>query len=235
MPEILPDGPDTGALTCPVRHTDLHSVDQSASLHSMSNSATEAGGLREVRRRETERRISRRALRLTAERGFDGFTVEELAEVVGISRRTFFNYFPSKEDALLGNPHESLSAAARETFLAGGPDGSLLPDLVELIASANDGQDVELADIKLFHQVLEREQRLVPMFMKRFAARAREIAELAAEREGTTADDRRIQLAVELMGALLGRSFKQLVEEDAVAPLGDVLRVNLAAARALLS
>lgn len=201
----------------------------------MGKSANEAVGLREVRRRDTERQINRHALRLTVARGFDGFTVEELAEAVGVSRRTFFNYFPSKEDALLGNPHDGLSAAAREIFLAGGPAGSLFGDLVELIASANDGEDVDLADVKLFHQVLEREQRLVPMFMKRFAARAREIAELAAEREGTTSEDPRIKLAVELMGALLGRSFKQLVEDDVVAPLGDVLRANLIAARGLLA
>ncbi|WP_353648717.1 TetR family transcriptional regulator [Nakamurella sp. A5-74] len=201
----------------------------------MDKSAIEVGGLREVRRRKTERRINRHALRLTVERGFDGFTVEELAEVVGVSRRTFFNYFPSKEDALLGNPHDGLSPAARAVFLAGGPEGSLFPDLVELVASANDGGDVDLADVELFHQVLEREQRLVPMFMKRFAARARDIAELAAEREGTTPQDPRIKLAVELMGALLGRSFKQLVEDDTPAPLSDVLRTNLAAARALLT
>lgn len=63
----------------------------------MTSSATDAPGLRELRRRETERRIVRHTLRLTADRGFDGFTVQELAEAVGISRRTFFNYFPSKE------------------------------------------------------------------------------------------------------------------------------------------
>lgn len=110
-----------------------------------------------------------------------------------------------------------------------------MPDLISLIASVNGGEDVDRSDLKLFHQVLEREQRLVPMFMKRFAARAREIAALAARRENTSPADPRIQLAVELMGALLGRSFKQLVEDDAVAPLADVLHANLAAARTLLA
>lgn len=201
----------------------------------MTDSAIDGPGLRETRRRETERRIVRHTLRLTAERGFDGYTVEELAEIVGISRRTFFNYFPSKEDALLGNPHEVLPSAELEIFLAGGPDGSLLPDLVSLVASVNGGEDVDPAELKLFHQVLEREQRLVPMFMKRFAIRAREIAEFAARRERTTPDDPRIQLAVELVGALLSRSFNQLAEGDAVAPLGAVMHANLAAARALLA
>lgn len=111
----------------------------------------------------------------------------------------------------------------------------MLPDLVSLVASVNGGEHVDPAELKLFHQVLEREQRLVPMFMKRFAIRAREIAEFAARRERTTPDDPRNQLAVELVSALLGRSFNQIAEDDAVAPLGAVMHANLAAARTLLA
>lgn len=43
------------------------------------------------------------ALALFAERGFEQTTVDDLAEAAGIGRRTFFRYFPSKNDVVYGD------------------------------------------------------------------------------------------------------------------------------------
>jgi AcrR family transcriptional regulator len=59
-------------------------------------------GLRERKRLATRRAIQRAALQVVRERGLDGATVDEISRVADVSPRTFFNYFPSKEDAILG-------------------------------------------------------------------------------------------------------------------------------------
>jgi AcrR family transcriptional regulator len=58
-------------------------------------------GLRERKRRETLRRIAETGLRLFLTYGYEATTLEEIAEAAGISRRTFFYYFKSKEEILL--------------------------------------------------------------------------------------------------------------------------------------
>ena len=46
------------------------------------------------------------ALRLVSERGLHGVTVEDITDAAGVSKRTFFNYFSCKEDALVGPGRE---------------------------------------------------------------------------------------------------------------------------------
>ena len=60
-----------------------------------------AQGLRERKRRETHRRIAETGLRLFLAQGYEGTTLDAIAAAAGISRRTFFSYFKSKDDILL--------------------------------------------------------------------------------------------------------------------------------------
>lgn len=72
-----------------------------------------AGGLRERNRKRVEDDLSRRAMELFAARGFDAVTVDAIADAAGVSRRTFFRYFPTKEDVFFARrrvEHEKLCA-----------------------------------------------------------------------------------------------------------------------------
>ncbi|UFU04104.1 TetR/AcrR family transcriptional regulator [Ruania suaedae] len=59
-----------------------------------------AAGLRERKRAQTRSELARAAFTLARERGVDGFTIDEVAETTGVSRRTFFNHFSGKEEAI---------------------------------------------------------------------------------------------------------------------------------------
>ena len=58
-------------------------------------------GLRERKKRLMRRRLSDTATRLFLARGFDAVGVAEIAEACGVSQKTVFNYFPTKESLLL--------------------------------------------------------------------------------------------------------------------------------------
>ncbi len=59
-------------------------------------------GLRERKKLQTRLALHRAALGLVDEHGFDAVTTDQIASRAGVSPRTFFNYFPTKESAVLG-------------------------------------------------------------------------------------------------------------------------------------
>ena len=62
-----------------------------------------SSGLRERTRRTVRAEIGATAMRLFLKQGFDATTMEQIAQEAGISRRSLFRYFGTKEDIVLGN------------------------------------------------------------------------------------------------------------------------------------
>src|SRR5699024_8962856 len=65
--------------------------------------------IREAKRRVVREALSSAARDLVLERGLDAITVEDIARAAGVSTRTFFNYFPTKDDAIIGVEPELIS------------------------------------------------------------------------------------------------------------------------------
>jgi len=65
---------------------------------------------REQKKAEVRDALVAAAGQLFVEQGFDGTTVDQIAERAGVSRRTFFRYFPSKEAIAFPRSEERLEA-----------------------------------------------------------------------------------------------------------------------------
>jgi len=55
---------------------------------------------RRAHKLRTERALQQAALNLFAQQGYDATTTDEIADLAGVSHRTFFRYFPTKESVL---------------------------------------------------------------------------------------------------------------------------------------
>ncbi|MFB6750173.1 TetR/AcrR family transcriptional regulator [Streptomyces sp. NPDC056353] len=67
----------------------------------MSEKGAAGGGLRERKKRATRAALAEAAVRLAAEHGAEKVTVEAISAAAGVSVRTFFNYFDSRDDAFV--------------------------------------------------------------------------------------------------------------------------------------
>ncbi len=101
-------------------------------------------GLRERKRIATRRTIEAAALGVVVERGLENVTVDEISHRADVSPRTFFNYFTSKEAALLGNAPELPDAEIVQAYVTG--SGNALQGLGALVSSTTDNEGGEDAD-----------------------------------------------------------------------------------------
>ncbi|MBB4567455.1 AcrR family transcriptional regulator [Rhizobium leucaenae] len=92
-------------------------------------------GRRERKRRQTRERIESVALSLFLERGFDGTTIEDITEAADVAKRSFFDYFPSREEVVFAW-QDSFSDELADAIAARPKDASIAEVIEGALTSA---------------------------------------------------------------------------------------------------
>ena len=146
-------------------------------------------GLRESKKERTRIEIAETAMRLFASRGFDHVTVAEVAEAVGVSEKTVFNYFPTKED-LFFDEVPAREAALRDAIRNRKPGESILVALRRL----QNGECPRLCSPGFagFARIIEASPALQAKELEVMARFVRTLSEAIQEELGISERDARI-------------------------------------------
>jgi AcrR family transcriptional regulator len=113
--------------------------------------------LRETKKHRTREAIGAEAMRLFATRGFDHVTVAEIAAAAGVSEKTVFNYFPTKEDIFFDEVPARLEALA--TALRGRKPGESIFTVLRGLQS-RDAPRLTSERFAIFARILEESHAL---------------------------------------------------------------------------
>ncbi|MER6791864.1 TetR/AcrR family transcriptional regulator [Amycolatopsis mediterranei] len=156
----------------------------------VSVNAPNRESLRSRRRRETEREIHLAALHLARAHGFDKVTVEMISAEAGVSPRTFFNYFPNKDAAIVQGPAELSEELAAEFVSAGpAPAKQVLTELTRLLTRDFSEHPPQREEVHAAFELAREHPQVLAVLLARFDAFAVHIADLVGRRLGEEAGD----------------------------------------------
>jgi len=155
--------------------------------------------LRATQAQRTRAAIRAAALTLTRERGYSAMTVDDVATLAGVSRRTVFNHFSSKADLLVVGL-EPPEPEAIEAFING--SGSLLEDLGVLLASGAEAVESERGWLLSFPEIVRDNPEIERTIHERLRAIAVSLTDAASRRLGSEPDDPRARAVVALAMAI---------------------------------
>ncbi|MCW6010433.1 TetR family transcriptional regulator [Micromonospora sp. CPCC 205371] len=183
-------------------------------------------GLRERKKAATRQALHEAALRLAAEHGVDRLTIEAIADAATVSRRTFSNYFASKEQALL---HADQVRLARLLELVDArpsdePAWAALTAAVERMTAEEPFDNPE--QLERYRQ-LHHHPAMLSEMIATYAAAERDLAGAIARRlpAGPETPLRARLLAASFLTA--ARVANELWLEDPSQPLPDLVRRTL--------
>lgn len=115
---------------------------------------------------DTQQRLVQAALELYAEQGYEGTTVGEIAQRVGVTSRTYFRYFPDKREVLFASGQalrEAIVAAARDALRTRPPYDALLTGITASRSHFLDREFVRTRDAVIATSEELRERELVKL------------------------------------------------------------------------
>jgi len=152
-------------------------------------------GLRETKKAATHQHIAEAAMRLFATRGFERVTVGDVAAEAGVSEKTVFNYFPTKEDLFYDEVPERARRLAEA--IRSRPEGEPIIAALRRLQIGESGRLCTPA-FATFARILEESPALRAKELEVMSFMAQALAE-ALEEEGIDPRDARIAASL-LMG-----------------------------------
>jgi mycofactocin system transcriptional regulator len=131
----------------------------------------------------TRERVAQVALDLFAQRGFEETTVDDIAEAVGVGRRTVFRYFPSKNDMVWGD-FDLVLDRLRADLAAQDPALSVAQAVAAAAVASNRYAPEQLPELRIRMTLITTVPALQAHSMLRYTAWRRVIAEYVAARTG---------------------------------------------------
>jgi AcrR family transcriptional regulator len=158
-----------------------------------------AVGLRERKKARTRAAIQDHALRLFRAQGYDGTTVEQIAEAAEVSPSTFFRYFPTKEDVVT---YDAFDPTFIEAFRSQPAELGAVEALRRAIRTALARVPTAELDLQLEREALIRSvPELRGRMLDEFVRTLQLVADLIAERTGRPAGDPEVRA---MSGAVIG-------------------------------
>lgn len=138
--------------------------------------------------RTSRAEVARVALDLFARNGFEETTLEEVADAVGVGRRTLFRYFPSKNDLVWGDFDWVLERL--QSHLDGlDPDEPIMDGLARAVIASNHYEAVDLPELRVRMELITTVPALQAHSMVRYEAWRNVVARHIARRLGCEPDD----------------------------------------------
>jgi AcrR family transcriptional regulator len=157
----------------------------------ISRTKPAAPGLRERKRQQTRERLTRAAMALFLERGFETTTLDDIAAAAEISRRSFFHYFDSKEDVVFAW-HEEITAALVAAITARPANESMLAAAENAISAIarqiEPGETIAMARLKRDNPALRARDQV------KYEQLERALAEALGKRAGHKTEKLRARL-----------------------------------------
>jgi len=192
-------------------------------------------GLRERKKRETRLALSRAAIRLCLQNGWDNVTAEDIAEAANVSVRTFRNYFSGKAEAIASS-HTARAMRIADDLRARPAGEPLWDSIVDAVVAqfapegATTPRDHRWRDALM---VLFAEPALQGEILKANAAAQVALAQVVAERTGTDVTrDVYPKLVAAVVGSASAMAVEHCLRVDDPPPLGPLLREVFAEVRA---
>jgi AcrR family transcriptional regulator len=183
-------------------------------------------GLRESKRRETFERILEKGLKLFVKHGYEGTTLDAITEAAGISRRTFFYYFKSKEDVLLAAHDSGFRQALKPAMLEESPDQAPIEAVQKCLIKL--ASRYETKESVVFDRLMQSTEALRARKEAGFVETEKILLEAMGELWPSPAKRDGLRLVAMVAMGTLRLALDKWKQEDAARPMAHYVRQSFA-------